>query len=1654
MIYYMSRRTAPIQRPPQRAPPPPPQSNSNEPESPRFVAVPGGFVAAPGGGGGGGEAWRRGSAGPGPGGGPGGPGGWVPAGPGGWGPAGGPEGPARPPVLPQQFIRRRDPSRLQQSEGAFACFPQELLAAGLGAMPSLAAQAAANGGVVPGGRGAPTAQGEGIRDAWDRQLADATGAAMVAPVHYGLPKATIELFVPTQIAELNALVEKLVDSKLIPIISNIPLRSIGKDSMKELIRLLDVQISGLIENFIEQLSSRTPKVRIAIDLRAHENFLQGIRDTTHERVTQKVLDDMRTRELLDIPELGPAVAQDPGILSKVWAYVRRAPQPQSRANVGRVFQPPVGPIAPPQVIAATRSALEAGGAVSLLGSGVPVSLAVGAAAGAAAAYVATDAAMEAKKKRNEVARLRANYQKAQRYIQNFRTPEQDSTIADCPVTKKLLYLNMFKTLGEFTKALMRSIKLRLRRQDRLTREESTQMSQLRQIEASTRAAEEAASGEGVVRTASEGPGAVRRAQREGVSVEVTLNTLHMFEFLSRDQIDDLLEQLLLTTVNYMNISEDFRDIIPLVQKIYSVALFYTIAGDVDDKKPVFDEYLSDALCDVVTDIYRTAFASLQRYQVNGRTETPTGIKKHFGDLLGALGKLVSRDKRVVVETEIDRHGAVHVREHMEGVGQVAMEASSAAVKILGDIAHPVWYAFDRLMDLMPEEEVSIAGVSMASACRALDDDRKYGSGLTFAAKREAAVEEMRTNHNYRNIFDRLERSHASEWAEFIMSVCLPLPDADRALIFEQVESQGSYQQVRACLLATASPEDSPRLQRMFAIPRNFDGRYTPAMLEMINQGRGFRRKTPQQEREAYAREYASHHQEAVETAARSRAVLATTDPQLREAKSRAEQIIDRQTIRIEKLKAEFKGLKKPNETKEQRRKRIEREKAINAQIGEAHELIKQARAQFKQAEKQGVERSMRGTLSQAEQEGSTNEVNSEGNVMPAAEYKNRWKRMGISEVQEVAEGIHPSLRGSRYQRSAEHFLETYEKKQLAPYAEFTRFMVALQEYDSAPPGPFKQRPPRFTWFAMFVDSPHFRHYMRNWTLDQLYEIQQVINTSTNGRDGRYNSLWHTTSEEVVSRLAMQSQLASGNVANQNNNGNYSLNENYDPEENDNQGNNSNEELGYAENSDFTTFWNNLKAIVEIKKPRGSYDSLVEVQDWTNYVYTDMFNKHINSFNTAQLENIRFLAKNWSSPELLQTNGFQTMIDEITQVLDRRRNPMPQVQAQLLQPGARVSQLVPVLTSQSQPMAQPFTGNLAPTVAAALRQHSAAYNSGNEGYVSANNGMTQPPPPGFDGPAKFYAKFNELMHELKTAWRYTDTAIYQNWNVYVNYRQYNESIKALSNDQLQQILNAIMSSLNARADNVVQTILEDVQAEIAKRAVNRGQGGQAQVAIARQPLPMAENSNSGHSSVRSNNTNNTRWFKEHPNSVDYEMKNPHSRYRESAIRFKSKIRRGMRGTHRARTTSQGTNINYSNENAPTRQNSRAANVTRRNSGANVTRRNSGAARANSGLSRQLSVAEKFQRKTARGGLEKILRRALRAEVYDLEPGARDALHYFNTGQGFYDIRQCRSFVLLNAIRSLKKTSAFRDRLVREATERLRELGTSSMNNSPELSRPLE
>jgi hypothetical protein len=49
---------------------------------------------------------------------------------------------------------------------------------------------------------------------------DATKRLKAAPVHVGLPETTIELFVPIQIVELNSLVEKLVEHKLVPILVN------------------------------------------------------------------------------------------------------------------------------------------------------------------------------------------------------------------------------------------------------------------------------------------------------------------------------------------------------------------------------------------------------------------------------------------------------------------------------------------------------------------------------------------------------------------------------------------------------------------------------------------------------------------------------------------------------------------------------------------------------------------------------------------------------------------------------------------------------------------------------------------------------------------------------------------------------------------------------------------------------------------------------------------------------------------------------------------------------------------------------------------------------------------------------------------------------------------------------------------------------------------------------------------------------------------------------------------------------------------------------------------------------------------------------------------------------------------------------------------
>ena len=745
----MSRRT-PL-RLPARNPSPSPSNESNN--------------------GGGGGGWSQGP--PGPGGwgqgppGPPGPGSgqWVPQGPGSWGPnGGGPGAAAAPPGWvegPARPLHRR-PSRLVEQEGPYAGMHSSMVREALRVMPSLAAQGPA-----------------AVRNA---ALAPAGGAAAVdrwtEPVHIGLPTETIVLQAPVRIAEFNTLIQKSLDLVVVPVISSLSSIQINKDLVVELFTITDACITPPLRNFIEQLSARSASARIVIDTSYYERYLQRLRDTTHGEHRQAVIAQLQEEFSRQIPALPPAVAQDPSFLQRTWAYITRRAPPQPQQSIAQMFPPggawggvapagaaapvvgpaaapvagaPVGPIAPPGVAAAPLAA--------------------------GAAYIPSDRAVA---ERSQVLerRLRKNYREAAEFVKNYRIPGQNGAVEKSPMIIRSLYCNILGVFVHFTETLIKTIAHRLNRGEGLRGQELTR-------EQSTYAAQQDA------------------LTAQGSEVEVTLNTVHLFNFLSRDQIDSLLEQLILIMVNYMNISPKFNDLIPIVSQLYSLATIYTSVADLDQVRPnarLLTEAFSEILIELVSKIHVRAHNSMKKYVVNGDPWfASNGLLGKLGHLSSTLLKLVSEDKRVQVLRI--KEDAARIRVVTQE--QTRVDVAREAVGILSDIASPIFTGLDKLLELLDPTEFNETMAAADGTRRAVRGNLRVGGDEVLDVAQHVGGAAVRAFGDLNTgLVRHLGRIGATGAAETIVNGLVCLDDGAAAIVLRDVADQGGYQQLRAVLKAT------------------------------------------------------------------------------------------------------------------------------------------------------------------------------------------------------------------------------------------------------------------------------------------------------------------------------------------------------------------------------------------------------------------------------------------------------------------------------------------------------------------------------------------------------------------------------------------------------------------------------------------------------------------------------------------------------------------------------------------------------------------------------------------------------------------------------------------------------------------------------------
>jgi hypothetical protein len=677
----------------------------------------------------------------------------------------------------------RGPGAARGRGPAAAAVPAVAVGAG-GGGPAGAAAAAAAANAAVGGAAAP--------DRWDPRVP-----------HFELDRPVVMMDVPMRITEFNELVSISLDGLVRPVVNLLYGGEVNGEAVRELVEITTDSIRPALENFVEQLSSRSIAGRIAIDTTRHRAYIDRLATTTRGAHRAEIIRQLQEEYNNTIQPLGPALQTDPSIGQRLWAVFTRGPAPAARAPDSLLFRPPAGglpgPVAPPGIA-----------------GGPPV---------AAAGYIPSDRDIR-RRERLVQARLRRTYESAARFIQNYRVPNQETVLQRCPNIMKSLYTNILTALVEYTRLLIDTIGYRLNREGVLNRAVSTAGAQSDMVQ-----------------------------QSGAEQVEVTFQNLRDVRFLSRDQIDNLMDQLILITVNYMNLSPDFRNLLPLVSQVYGVSTIYVVVADGDEGRgtqgallgAVFSEHLQD----LVANITREAVRMSDRYVINGNAWFNTdGLVDKLGTLgtvvdrftLGigsrlssavarstvgqlisksTLAKLVSPIKRVEVvrRTEASADGR---RTHTTTIGrQTHYQVAREAANILSDVASPVWVALDRLLELVDPAEFNQTIELANGSRRVVRGNLGVGARQVVEIGLDTArgIEGIMTRING-VLFRRLGALRASGHVQTFVTALAGLDDQSAEAVMNElrVQGQGGYQQMRATLLATQASPNRRELEAMKGTP--------------------------------------------------------------------------------------------------------------------------------------------------------------------------------------------------------------------------------------------------------------------------------------------------------------------------------------------------------------------------------------------------------------------------------------------------------------------------------------------------------------------------------------------------------------------------------------------------------------------------------------------------------------------------------------------------------------------------------------------------------------------------------------------------------------------------------------------------------------------
>ena len=253
----------------------------------------------------------------------------------------------------------------------------------------------------------------------------------------------------------------------------------------------------------------------------------------------------------------------------------------------------------------------------------------------------------------------------------------------------------------------------------------------------------------------------------------------------------------------MNISPRFRDLIPLVSQIYSLATIYTSIADLDEVRPnsrLLTEVFSDHLMDLVSNIHIRAHNSMKQYVVNDDPWVASdGLLGKLGRLSGTLMKFVSEDRRVQVRRNVDEAQRITVSRHE----QTRMDVARESVAVLCDIASPVWTAMDALLNLVEPEDFNRTIEAADGTRRTVRGSLRVGAeqALEIGDEISAAAGEAMTSMNG-GLVRTLNAVGASGPAQTLVNALIGLDDQASAIVVAEAADQALYRQLRASLIAT------------------------------------------------------------------------------------------------------------------------------------------------------------------------------------------------------------------------------------------------------------------------------------------------------------------------------------------------------------------------------------------------------------------------------------------------------------------------------------------------------------------------------------------------------------------------------------------------------------------------------------------------------------------------------------------------------------------------------------------------------------------------------------------------------------------------------------------------------------------------------------